>query len=331
MLNRGEDNLRQRINLIILLISLCFFVTSVSSAGEYVTSDEHVYDIRYLVEVQNTGEPALNYKLKFPVFLTQKLPPYQKVFSFKVYHHRIKLLKHRNETTAQLSLRKLAPHQRVKLEIRYTLVNSAIRFTPEPVPAEEYTNLVYLKPDIGIESDHLTIVSLAENITAGDNMPLEKAKRLFEYVNTNLKYQPLTAIPHSALKTLERGNGSCEDFSLLYIALCRAVGIPARFISGYRFDPGKIGKKEVDLDQFAHAWVEIYLPDTGWIPVEPTFTYIENGVKRINYDFFGRILSEDRHLFFSYCRQQERSASWNYETPNPTDVVTKFRVLIRRR
>jgi transglutaminase-like putative cysteine protease len=58
--------------------------------------------------------------------------------------------------------------------------------------------------------------------------------------------------------------GSCRDFAVLFIHACKAVGLAARFVSGYQ---------EGDLDsddRHLHAWVEVYLPGAGWRGYDPT-------------------------------------------------------------
>jgi transglutaminase-like putative cysteine protease len=58
--------------------------------------------------------------------------------------------------------------------------------------------------------------------------------------------------------------GSCRDFSVLFMEVCRAVGLGARFVSGYQ--EGDLDQEERDL----HAWVEVYLPGGGWRGYDPT-------------------------------------------------------------
>lgn len=68
-------------------------------------------------------------------------------------------------------------------------------------------------------------------------------------------------------ETLERGGGSCRDFSVLFIGAARALGLAARFVSGYLHTPaGGPGRAE----QSMHAWVEVYLPGAGWKGLDPT-------------------------------------------------------------
>ncbi len=64
--------------------------------------------------------------------------------------------------------------------------------------------------------------------------------------------------------TWQAKQGSCRDFVVLFMAACQAVGVAARFVSGYQ---------EGDLDQAAHdlhAWAEVYIPGGGWRGFDPT-------------------------------------------------------------
>ncbi len=58
--------------------------------------------------------------------------------------------------------------------------------------------------------------------------------------------------------------GSCRDLAVVFIEACRAVGIPARFVSGYQ--EGDVSQTERHL----HAWAEVYLPGAGWRGYDPT-------------------------------------------------------------
>jgi transglutaminase-like putative cysteine protease len=59
--------------------------------------------------------------------------------------------------------------------------------------------------------------------------------------------------------TLSRGYGSCRDFATLFIEACRYIGLAARFVSGYLYNPGGSNKQGS-----THAWSEVYLPGAGW-------------------------------------------------------------------
>jgi transglutaminase-like putative cysteine protease len=73
----------------------------------------------------------------------------------------------------------------------------------------------------------------------------------------------------SAAETLARGSGSCRDFAVLLIELCRALGLAARFVSGYLYEPAASGATP-PLAPSMHAWAEVYLPGAGWRGLDPT-------------------------------------------------------------
>jgi len=73
-----------------------------------------------------------------------------------------------------------------------------------------------------------------------------------------------TGTPLSPGITWSEKQGSCRDLTVLFIEVCRAIGLAARFVSGYQ---------EGDLDQddrHLHAWAEVYLPGAGWRGYDPT-------------------------------------------------------------
>ena len=74
--------------------------------------------------------------------------------------------------------------------------------------------------------------------------------------------------PYPAGITLTQRVGTCRDFAVLWMDACRAVGLAARFVSGYQQgDPDHPGNKpQHDL----HAWAEVYMPGGGWRGFDPT-------------------------------------------------------------
>ncbi len=73
----------------------------------------------------------------------------------------------------------------------------------------------------------------------------------------------------SAVETLQRGSGSCRDYALLFIELCRLHGLAARFVSGYLHEPSDPAITH-PLPTAMHAWAEVYLPGGGWRGLDPT-------------------------------------------------------------
>ena len=82
------------------------------------------------------------------------------------------------------------------------------------------------------------------------------------------RYEPGVQSPTD---TLEFGSGSCRDYALLMMEAVRSVGLAARFVSGYLYDPAIDGlESEVTGAGSTHAWVQVYLPGAGWLEFDPT-------------------------------------------------------------
>ncbi len=111
------------------------------------------------------------------------------------------------------------------------------------------------------------VKKLARKITKGKTDILSKAKAIYNWTCTNMYRDPNTigCGKGDVLKLLKKPGGKCTDIHSVFVALCRAAGVPAREIFGIR-----MGKKQiVDVTKWEHCWAEFYLPGYGWVPVDP--------------------------------------------------------------
>jgi transglutaminase-like putative cysteine protease len=71
--------------------------------------------------------------------------------------------------------------------------------------------------------------------------------------------------------TLESGGGTCRDYALLMMEGARSLGLAARFITGYLYDPAlEAAPGDGGSTAYPHAWMEVYLPGAGWMEFDPT-------------------------------------------------------------
>jgi len=125
----------------------------------------------------------------------------------------------------------------------------------------------YLQPEPLIESDDPLIQAEAERAVAGAEGHRARAERLTRHVNAMLDKKPTVSLP-SAREVLRTKVGDCNEHTALYVAMARAVGIPARIAVGLAFVRGVQGAF------YYHAWAEVYIEESGrglWLPVDPTF------------------------------------------------------------
>lgn len=91
---------------------------------------------------------------------------------------------------------------------------------------------------------------------------------VMEYIYNNFDYVPgATAVTTRAAEVFAHRRGVCQDFAHMMLAFLRALGIPARYISGYLFDPSRTHMRGAHA---SHAWVEVYIHGHGWFGFDPT-------------------------------------------------------------
>jgi transglutaminase-like putative cysteine protease len=98
--------------------------------------------------------------------------------------------------------------------------------------------------------------------------------RITRAVNHQFTYQARYAVgTRSPIETLEHGHGTCRDLALFMMEAVRSLGLAARFVSGYLYDPASDGgTADAGLRGIGatHAWVQVYLPGAGWVEFDPT-------------------------------------------------------------
>jgi len=130
------------------------------------------------------------------------------------------------------------------------------------------TEFCYASPNIGLGSGFR---DYALKSFTPDRPLAEGAIDLMHRVHADFKYQPtVTAFNTPALRAFEMRRGVCQDFAQVMIACLRAVGLPARYVSGYlRNDPPEGQEKRIGADA-SHAWLSVFCPGHGWIDLDPT-------------------------------------------------------------
>ncbi len=120
----------------------------------------------------------------------------------------------------------------------------------------------------------------AERILGRIKDPVAKGKAIYDWVVENADYDPGQPDlgPGNVGAMLDSGRlvGKSADISLLFVGLCRAIGLPARPVFGLRLDYSRlfgglgVGAAGADLSQAQHCRAEFYAPGYGWIPVDPS-------------------------------------------------------------
>lgn len=142
-----------------------------------------------------------------------------------------------------------------------------------------------------------TICALERDLSAGADNPLEKAGRFYEFITQNVHYSYMREyfcienIPEYCARNLA---GDCGVQALLFVALCRRAGIPARMQGGWRAEPTLCS---------SHDWAQFYVAPFGWLYADPSFggaAYRSGATERWRH-YFGNL---DPHRMVSNTRFQ---------------------------
>jgi transglutaminase-like putative cysteine protease len=127
------------------------------------------------------------------------------------------------------------------------------------------------------------LAELGREVVNGAETAEEVGRTVAAWVGHSLTYTPgATKVDTSIDEVIERRVGVCQDYAHLTVGLCRSVGVPARYVSGYLFArrddaasgadaDGTSGTGEADAVRVqTHAWVEVAVAPGRWQPLDPT-------------------------------------------------------------
>ena len=117
----------------------------------------------------------------------------------------------------------------------------------------------FLEPSPFIQSDDPRIAEMAREIVGEETNSWLAARRLAEWVDTEIENEVVASVP-SAVDVLRTRQGDCNEHTVLYVALARAVGLPAKTDVGLVYKDGFF---------YYHAWPEVYVGK--WVRIDPTF------------------------------------------------------------
>ncbi|PKB63555.1 MAG: hypothetical protein BZY80_06660 [SAR202 cluster bacterium Io17-Chloro-G2] len=166
---------------------------------------------------------------------------------------------------------------RVKAGHAYQLTSSVSLATPEQLSraGEDYPTWVLVKYTQLPASLPQRVSDLASRLTASADTPYAKAKAIESHLRT-LPYTLVVEPPPFKADGVDHflftlGEGYSEYFSSAMAVMLRSEGVPARMVTGYATGD-RISGEDIYIvtDSHSHGWVEVFFPQFGWIPFEPT-------------------------------------------------------------
>ncbi len=176
-----------------------------------------------------------------------------------------------------------SPHHRLEIE---SFVK--VRNLPLNISADAYSGSmeIYSQPEVKEhcwpflqDSRRVTNSPLiwrqSLDLTHSVEPVFEKTKSIMQWIQSEFAYEPgSTGVDTALEQSFAERRGVCQDFSHIMIGMCRSIGIPARYASGYIYTGDSGDSEDLVGSQASHAWCEIYLPNDGWTGFDPTNTVL---------------------------------------------------------
>jgi hypothetical protein len=141
--------------------------------------------------------------------------------------------------------------------IEITKVNPDLEAVPR-LPISDSALAEFVEASPFVQSDDPRVVAAAREIVGEETNSWQVALRLFEWVDVEIENEAIASVP-SAVDVLRTKKGDCNEHTVLYVALARAVGLPAKTNVGLVYKDGWF---------YYHAWPEVYVGK--WVRMDPT-------------------------------------------------------------
>jgi transglutaminase-like putative cysteine protease len=156
----------------------------------------------------------------------------------------------------------IAPHERLVARTTSEVSTPQVFADPErelsPLDAFDYLEATaYVPLDDAIDRFARGCLVRGDAVATAD--------AVMRAVHAALAYAPgTTTVKTTAAQALAHGRGVCQDFAHLMLAACRALSLPARYVSGYVYAPSR-GSAAA-----SHAWTDVFVPGHGWLSLDAT-------------------------------------------------------------
>lgn len=155
------------------------------------------------------------------------------------------------------------PVEKVALQVSGEVLTEdkagVIADAPEPLPPQAFLR------NTALSQADPAIRAFADDINRTKADPLDRMHVLMSRLLEEIRFEPtLDAVERDAATAFAASKGVCQDHSHIFCAAARAMGVPARYISGHLFR-----RDGAEQQEASHAWAEAYLPSIGWTGFDP--------------------------------------------------------------
>jgi transglutaminase-like putative cysteine protease len=231
------------------------------SSTAIIETKEYFDQEQFVLINEGPGEPS---KQNLWVALISDVYPYQTVSEIVITpeNYRVFTDEYDNQI-AEFDLSRMPAGTEIRVQINYLVRVNRLSYDLSECEGELLEG--FTSPELHIESNNPQIIALADQLSEGNQNVCEQARAFFDHIGDNLVYS-FNGNNWGAQAALGEMGADCTEYASLMIALSRAADIPARYLEGVLF----LGETSAELARTEHAWLEVYLPGTGWTPMDPT-------------------------------------------------------------
>lgn len=167
------------------------------------------------------------------------------------------------------------------VEFEYTVGEWINKVDPDKVEKPDINEHLNEEPPHIVFSPYLK--KLAQQIVQNESNDYIKAMKIYDWITTHVRYsyvRPYATFENISKYVAENLKGDCGFQAILFITLCRIVGVPARWQSGWYANP---------VFASSHDWALFYVKPYGWLPVDPSFGGARRDNERYRRFYFGNL------------------------------------------
>lgn len=187
---------------------------------------------------------------------------------------------------------------KTRVKIRFVKKAGPLVLTKQQMPVPD----VFTKPSLYIDSDNELIIQKSKELAFGFDDHIAIAKNIQQFIVSNfehLEYQ--NHVIHPASVTIQNNYGTSVNFTRLFVALCRAAGIPARSVWGTVYEDGSFN--------YHKNWAEVLDEDGFWHPLDlfTTTTFDLNDIR-----YLDLVYSTEENGHFEHYKTHTKDANGDY-------------------
>lgn len=174
------------------------------------------------------------------------------------------------QKTAYFHFENIKPGEKKEIQVTTKFKSYNVRYFLYPEMVGQLKDIPkdikdkYLTDNEKYQINNPIIQDTVKKVVGNEKNPYWILRKLHQFLIGHLHYI-MDGAWDTAPTVIKNGHGSCSEYSFVFISLCKAAGLPTRYV-GSTWD-----RKELAyMDDVYHRWVEVYIPNYGWVPTDPT-------------------------------------------------------------